>query len=179
MPERTIRDVLNGYVGIEARLRALNGELAALLAGTPPVVEPPDPEPAGVLPKAWAVALTRRGVTCAHDGAHRYDLSATYYEGDAAQGRHHILVDVLDDQGHRKVGATVRVAWPGGDWQGVAEAKPGEPWALAFPMYASGFAYSLSFGGWTVSGMGLGTIAEPHMGHHVSYGFVFRERGAG
>jgi hypothetical protein len=153
---------------LEALARRLRGP--ALPAVDP--VQPPD----GPIPAlAWDTRLTARGVAVVRAGtAHRL-IEARYMEGDAAQGRHHLLVDVRDRNGVRKVGTQIACAWPDGSAAVSIEAKPGEPYGAAFPLFAAGNGYALVFAGWRIAGMGLGTIAEPYMGHHVSYGFVFQE----
>ncbi len=147
---------------IARKLRAYDGGVA----------EPPTEPPPGV-DGAWDARLTERGVQRQRtNGA--YDLVAAGYNDSS--GAHHIYVDVLDENGIREVGAPFAVSWPDGRADLTVEAKPGEPYGGNFPMFASGNPYFLECAGWRIGGMGLGTIAEPHVGHHVSFAFVFRRR---
>jgi len=146
--------------------------LAALdaLADDAPVTPVPTPIP---VRSAWDNQLTVRGVRYTPGSV--YTLAASHYLEDNAQGMHHILIDVQDAQGRRIVGAPVRFFWADGEDRRITEAKPGEMWALAWPLYAAGNGYGFALDdGTCITGMGLGTIAHPELGAHVAYAFVFR-----
>jgi hypothetical protein len=138
-------------------------------------LEHPAPQPTNPV-LAFDARLHRRGVNVQVAGTTYTLVAANYFDTEQAQGRHAIYVDVLDKEGRRKVGVPLEVYWPGDFSTFTTEEKPGEPWAASFPLYAAGNAYALKFAGWIITGMGLGTIEEPSIGHHVSYGFVFKER---
>ena len=102
-----------------------------------------------------------------------------YDEGEAPfSGQHNIFVDTLDGAGNRQTGVTVRFSWSGGHQDYVTEAKPGEPAATNFPMYAVAPAYGAQpiSGGPAdmVIGMGLGNIVHPTWTIHTSYLLVWR-----
>jgi hypothetical protein len=62
------------------------------------------------------------------------------------------------------------------------EAKPNESYAVDFPMFAAGHSYHVRVATGAsdrVLGMGLGSIAEPAMGIHISYRLTFRRTVAG
>jgi hypothetical protein len=146
---------------------------------TPPTAQPVSPVPVQVaLPVQWDSRLTQRGVLLTHTTAVPgwRVVRAEYRDVAQSQGRHHIYVDVLDENGVRVVGAPVYVLWRDGRHELTTEAKPGEESAANFPMYAAGSAYTLSLGvnSDAVSGMGLGDIATPNQGDHVSYYLVFQ-----
>ena len=50
-------------------------------------------------------------------------------------GRHHIFIDILDEEGNRIYGAQARVTWPGGSQVVAVDKPPGEP-GTNFPMWA-------------------------------------------
>lgn len=92
-------------------------------------------------------------------------------------GKHSIFVDVVDEQGRRLVGIPVTYKWADGpnDRQTKpSEAKPGEEFAMDFPMFNSHNVLSV----WVdvpgdtseiASGMGLVSF-----GRHVVYKLVFQ-----
>lgn len=150
-------------------LDALNNGTVGRPVQPNPVPTPTEP------PMQWDAKLTERGVRYipAPNSPWRL-LRGTFREGDAAQGRHHIQIEVFDPQVGRAVGVPVEFAWPDGSDTRTTEAKPGEAYALAWPLFAAGNGYSFTVdGGPRVVGMGLGTIAHPERGDHVSYEFVF------
>ncbi len=94
---------------------------------------------------------------------------------DLEAGKHHILVDVVNEYGQRLPGIPVRFD-NGGSKTSFTEAKPGDEWAVDFPMYAAGYGYSVRVDGMSdmVSHLGLGTIETPHQGDHTGYFFRFQ-----
>ena len=97
---------------------------------------------------------------------------------EEAQGRHHIYIDVVDDQGRRLAGERVTMVWNGGSSVGVVEEKVGEPFGANFPMHAALGSYS-TFAGTDpalsdrVGGMGLGTPEHPGALLHTCFELVF------
>lgn len=69
-------------------------------------------------------------------------IKARWYNTEESDGRHHIFVDVLDENGDRKVGIPVLVTWPEGSTTVVTEAKPGEEYATNSAMFALAPAYA-------------------------------------
>lgn len=126
-------------------------------------------------PLQWDERLTQRGVRympAAHSPWRL--LRGTYREGAEAQGRHHILIETFDAQVGRVVDVPIVFAWAEGTDTRVTEPKPGEAYALSWPLFAAGGGYAFTVdGGPRVEGMGLGTIEHPERGDHVSYEFVF------
>jgi len=137
---------------------------------------------AGMPPRAWDEELDRRGVELIeHEpkaGEQYWRLvRAEYRDAVESQGRHHIYVDVLDEQGRRVTGAGVRFYWATEQITVKTEAKPGEEAAANFPMYAAGWAYGATLDDEPsdeVIGMGLGSIEQPEQGIHVSYLLVWQ-----
>lgn len=89
-------------------------------------------------------------------------------------GRISVFVDVLDEQGKRLVGVPVTFKWKDGIQTKLTEAKPGDDFAVDFPMYAAGDAYSVFVNDGTPSvvreHMGLGAVHPVH----VVYKLVFQ-----
>ena len=100
---------------------------------------------------------------------------AGWRDPEEANGAHHILVDVLDEEGDREVGAAVVVFWADGSTTLIIEEKPGEPFGANFPMYATLGSYGARVGDCVVSGMGLGTPQEPNIPHHTVFELVFEK----
>lgn len=103
-------------------------------------------------------------------------LVAARWRNEAESGgRHHIYFDTVDADGKRVTGVQVRIAWNGGEAMITTEAKPGEPFAANFPMYAVAPAYSAQpADGDLVGGMGLGSIEQPAYAIHTSYELVWQ-----
>mgnify|MGYP006935473635 CR=1 FL=1 len=93
-------------------------------------------------------------------------------------GRHHIYVDVLGEAGQRLTGIPVRFFWADGDTLTRTEAKPGDPAATNFPMYAGGNAYGCRVDSGLPSDELFGMGLVPHA-PHVSYRLVFKRTLAG
>lgn len=85
-------------------------------------------------------------------------------------GNHHVFVDVWDEAGNRIVGVPVVFYWREGDAthedRKSTEAKPGEFYAVDWPMYAGGNAYGVRLGGGLASddifGFGMGSFVPHH-----------------
>ena len=96
-------------------------------------------------------------------------------------GKHHLFVDARDDAGLRQTGVPIRVTSLDGS-QAFAtlttEAKPSEPYAADFPLFAVAPAYRAAPADGhpadAVSGMGLGSIVEPTLPVPTSYLFVWQ-----
>jgi hypothetical protein len=131
----------------------------------------------------WEQRLTQRGVRLEEFAAQAGQViwrlaKGEYLDEQQSQGRHHVFVDTLNEQGQRMTGIPVEFSWAGGKDVKPTEAKPGEPYAVDFPMFASGNGYHVRVSDGQsdqVMGMGLGSIAQPHMGIHVSYRLVFQK----
>lgn len=174
MADKATIDALKTMVRTQAA--TLLQALDALNDGTAGRPEQPTPMPAPTEPPMqWDPKLTARGVRYVPAAGSPWRLlRGTYNEGEAAQGRHHILIETFDARVGRVEGVLVNFVWPDGHDIKATEAKPGEAFALAWPLYAAGNGYGFVVdGGPCVEGMGLGTIAHPERGDHVSYEFVF------
>jgi CRP-like cAMP-binding protein len=153
-----------------------------------PVVQdalPPTPEPAvqaAVAARAWDGRLDQLGVTIEEaqvsPGQQYWRLIEGRWADEAeSAGKHHIYVEVLDENGNRVVGQPVTVWWGDGFNSGPIEDKTPPDFGYNFQMYASGFAYNTKVEGMpsdTVKGAGMGSIDQRFYGIHTSFYFVFQ-----
>jgi murein DD-endopeptidase MepM/ murein hydrolase activator NlpD len=136
-------------------------------------------------PREWDERLTARGVTVLtpRDNPLTWRVkSARWYNEQEADGLgpdHHIMIDVVDEQGKRLVGVPLLVKWPSGEHRIVTEAKPGEPYSANYPMPASRNEFSVVVDGLALSevvtgiGMGMETPSGFNAGIHTTTGVVF------
>jgi len=92
-------------------------------------------------------------------------------------GKHHIYVDVIDENGVRLVGQPVTVMWgDGSDTQGL-EDKPAPDYGYNYQMYAAGYAYNVKVEGLPsdeLHGAGMGDVNDRFKGIHTSYYLIFQ-----
>ncbi len=133
-------------------------------------------------PLDWDPRLNERGATfipaqvTSGQGYWRL-VKAVWYNEVESQGKHHIFVDALDISGQRQAGVPVLIM-NGGSFTITTEAKPGEPYAANYPMYAPAPAYSAIPNSGApadqINGMGLGDLEHPDWNIHTSYGLTWR-----
>ena len=87
-------------------------------------------------------------------------------------GKHNVFIDVVDANGKRIVGVPVLFYWNDGNDRRETEPKPGEPYAIDFPMFAAGAAYSVKIDDGTPGDIKQGMGLIPFQ-KHVSYKLVF------
>lgn len=165
---------------------------------TPPVVAGPNPIPDSDLhiftpfiqnqhtpqfPLEWDDRLDERGATFVpaqvSPGQGYWRLTkAAWFDEEESQGRHHILIDIQDISGRRQPGTQILIRWEDDSNTIFSEAKPGEPYAANFPMYAVAPAYGAYPNNGApadrVDGMGLGDLQHPYWSIHTSYGLTWR-----
>jgi CRP-like cAMP-binding protein len=93
-------------------------------------------------------------------------------------GRHHIYVEVLDENGNRIVGNPVTVWWGDGNYTGGTEDKAPPDYGFNYMMYAAGNAYNIKVEGLpsdTVYGAGMGDLTRPNWGIHTSIYLTFQK----
>ncbi len=140
------------------------------------------PVQAAAQQKAWDPRLDQLGVTVDEaqvaPGQPYWRLIEGRWADEAeSSGKHHIFVDVLDENGRRVVGQTVTVFWGDGNMSAGIEDKPAPEFGYNFQMYAAGYAYSTKVEGLpsdVVKGAGMGSIDARFKGIHTSYYFVFQ-----
>ena len=95
-----------------------------------------------------------------------------------AGGKHHIYVDVLDENGRRIVGQNVTVFWSDGSATLPLEDKPFPDFGFNYQMYASGYAYSVKVEGLPsdiLRGAGMGDLANRFKGIHTAYYLTYQK----
>ena len=144
----------------------------------PPVT---GPSPQAYQPPKWDERLDKLGIQVVpadvKPGQSYWKvIQAEFQDPREGGGRHHIYVEVLDENGQRLVGEDVIVGWPDGSTTITTEDKPAPEYAANFPMYGDVGSYYVRMPGLSdkVTGMGL-----PHGRLHVVYLITFQRVTAG
>jgi hypothetical protein len=133
--------------------------------------------------RIWDSRLDQLGVTLEEapvsPGQQYWRLIEAHFADEAeSAGKHHIYVEVLDENGNRIVGQPVTVWWGDGNVTSATENKTPPDFAWNFQMYASGYAYNTKVEGGmpsdVVKGAGMGSIEARFTGVHTSYYFTFQ-----
>lgn len=141
-----------------------------------------EPVVAAQAARAWDPRLNQLGVTVNEapvgSGQQYWRLiDARWADEIESGGKHHIYVEVLDENGNRLTGQPVTVTWAEGATTGVTEDKRAPDFAFNFQMYAAGYAYSVKVDGLPsdqISGAGLGSIEQRAYGIHTSYYLTYQ-----
>jgi len=165
---------------------ASTGVVAAAAAPAPAAAAPPPAPEAPPAPAAPSRNLDSRlpalGVTVedapAQPGQQYWRITEVRFADEReSEGKHHIYVDVLDENGVRIVGHPVTVFWGDGNHTGPIEDKPAPEFGFNYQMYASGYAYSVKAEGLPsdlLKGAGMGDVQNRFKGIHTSYYIVFQ-----
>ena len=105
-------------------------------------------------------------------------IDARWADEQESQGRHHIYVEVLDENGNRIVGQPVFVWWGDGNFTGDVEDKTPPDYGFNYMMYAAGNAYNIKVEGMPsdiVYGAGMGDLDRPDWGIHTSIYLTYRK----
>ncbi|MGC8838502.1 MAG: cyclic nucleotide-binding domain-containing protein, partial [Anaerolineae bacterium] len=180
---------------VEVRGAAERIALAEVIPPTPTPVPPtatPQPQPTepalmaaaapALPPRKWDGRLDLLGVrvepAAAAPGQLYWRLvEARWANEQESQGKHHIYVNVLDENGQRIIGQPVVVRWHDGQVVIKTEDKPEPEFSCNFQMYTVLGAYDLYVDGLPsdkVLGMGLGTPELPNWTIHTSFYLVFQ-----
>jgi len=147
---------------------------------------PPAPEPQAVAaaapPRAWDPRLTQLGVVVedapVSSGQQYWRLvEAIWWDEQQSGGKHHIYVEVLDENGNRVVGQPVTAYWADGTFTAPTEDKNPPDYAFNYQMYATGNAYHVKIEGLpseTVRGVGMGSLELPRWAIHTSFLLTFQ-----
>ena len=150
------------------------------------ILQEPTPEPevqaAAVAPRAWDPRLDRLGVHVedapAAPGQQYWRVAETRWEDEQeAAGRHHIYVEVVDENGERVVGQPVTVFWSDGNFTIATEDKKAPDYAFNYQMYAAGNAYNVKVEGLpseVLRGAGMGDLERPKYGIHTAFYITFQ-----
>ena len=108
-------------------------------------------------------------------------VDAKWLDENESQGKHHIYVELLDENGQRVTGQKLKVRWPTGESTITSEAKPGEPFAANFPLSPSRNEFSIKIDGAnsdevTGIGMGANTPSGFNPGIHTSTALTFQKQ---
>ncbi|MFN2199623.1 MAG: Ig domain-containing protein [Caldilineaceae bacterium] len=147
---------------------------------------------ASALPERfWDPRLDQRGVSLEEADVESGQLfwrlvEARWYDQYESEGRHHIFIDVLDQDEQRMAGVDVVVSWVDGSTVCTTELKPGEEYATDFPMANVTGSYSATpvmgllpnptdkLPADSVHDLGLGTIEDPYNSIHTSFRLVWQ-----
>jgi CRP-like cAMP-binding protein len=147
---------------------------------------PPTPEPqvqvAAQPPRAWDARLDRLGAVVEEpnvpSGQPYWRLvEARWQDEQESGGKHHIYVEVIDENGNRIVGQPVTVSWADGSFTAATEDKAPPDYAYNYQMYATGNAYHVKVEGLPseiLHGAGLGDLERPRWSIHTSYLLTFQ-----
>ena len=105
-------------------------------------------------------------------------IEVRWEDEQQAGGKHHIYVDVLDENGNRVQGQPVTVYWGDGNYTAALEDKPAPDYGFNYQMYASGYAYNVKVEGLpsdVLSGAGMGDVANRFKGIHVAYYLLYQK----
>lgn len=180
---------------VEVRGAAERIALTEVIPPTPTPVPPtptPQPQPTqpalmaaaapALPPRQWDGRLDLLGVrvepAAVAPGQPYWRLvEARWANEQESQGKHHIYVNVLDENGQRIIGQPVVVRWHDGQVVIKTEDKPEPEFSCNFQMYTVLGAYDLYVDGLPsekVLGMGLGTPELPNWTIHTSFYLVFQ-----
>ncbi len=159
--------------------------LAAAAPAEVPVAAPAEAEiqaASAASTRNWDPRLDQLGVRYNEAGVgsgQQYWRLIDAYWADEVQsgGKHHIYVEVLDENGNRITGQPVTVTWSEGATSGVTEDKAPPDFAFNFQMYAAGYAYTVKVDGLPsdqLTGAGLGSIEMRNYGIHTSYYLTYQ-----
>jgi len=137
------------------------------------------------LPLEWDSRLDAMGVQVVRaqpaGGETCYRLvKAKWFNEAEAGGRHHIYVDVLDEEGRRITGQRVIVAYDAQTVPLVTEDKPYPELSCNFPMYAVLGTYRCQVEGVSdvVTGLGMGSAEAPGYKLHTCFELTFQREQA-
>ena len=162
---------------------------AAPVEAAPAEAAPAEPPPEEAVAAAAAVAprnldgrLGALGVSIedapVEPGQPYWRLVEVRWEDEIQSGgKHHIYVDVMDENGNRVVGQPVTVFWGDGSYTAALEDKPAPDLGFNYQMYASGYAYNVKVEGLpsdVLRGAGMGDIENRFRGIHTSYYLIYQ-----
>jgi len=149
----------------------------------PEPTQEPEVQAAAVAPRAWDGRLSQLGVrvddASAAPGQEYWRVTEVRWEDEVeAAGRHHIYVEVLDENGKRIVNQPVTVFWSDGSFTSSTEDKNPPDYSFNYQMYAAGNAYDVKVEGMpseTLRGAGMGDIVRPNYGIHTAFYITFQK----
>jgi CRP-like cAMP-binding protein len=155
----------------------------APVAPAPEAPPPAEAQPAAVAPprnldsRLNALGVSIEDAQVAPGQQYWRLVEARFADEQESAGKHHIYVDVMDENGNRIVGQPVTVVWGDGAFTGPVEDKAAPDFGFNYMMYASGFAYNVKVEGLpsdVLRGAGMGDVENRFRGIHTSYYVVFQ-----
>lgn len=151
-----------------------------------PPTDTPTAEPqvqVAAVSRAWDPRLDKLGVVVedapAAPGQQYWRLiEGRWADEQEAGGKHHIYVELLDENGNRVVGNPVTVYWGDGSYTNPTEDKAPPDFGWNYQMYAAGNAYNVKVEGMPsdiVHGAGMGDIERPKYGIHTAFYFTYKK----
>lgn len=150
----------------------------------PPTATPePVIQAAAVPARAWDPRLDKLGVNVEEANAQPGQpywrlIEARWANEQESGGKHHIYVEVLDENGNRIVNQPVTVWWGEGNYTKGTEDKAPPDYAYNFQMYAAGNAYEVKVEGLPsdiLHGAGMGDLERRMWGIHTSFYLTFQK----
>jgi len=156
----------------------------AMAAAPPPAEEAPQEEVvvAAAAPRNLDGRLSALGVSIedapVEPGQPYWRLVEVRWEDEVqSAGKHHIYVDVMDENGNRVVGQPVTVFWGDGSHTAALEDKPAPDLGFNYQMYAAGYAYNVKVEGLPsdiLRGAGMGDLQNRFHGIHTSFYLIYQ-----
>ncbi len=148
----------------------------------PPPPPPAEPQAAPAPPRIWDGRLSQLGVTVeeaavAPGQPYWRLIEARWADEKESGGKHHIYVEVLDENGNRIVGHPVTVFWGDGSYTAGIEDKQPPDLGFNYQMYAAGNAYNVKIEGLPsdiLRGAGMGSLEMPRYGIHTSFFLIYQ-----
>lgn len=156
----------------------------ASIAMAQPQPEAAPVQAAAAAPRVWDSRLDQLGVRVEEanvaPGQEYWHLKEViWWDEEESRGKHHAFVEVLDLDGSRIVGHSVKVKWGDGEHIGQTEDKAFPDYAFNYQLYAANRAYDITVEGLPsdkLVGAGLGDIQNPFHRIHVSYLLTYQKR---
>lgn len=167
-----------GYTSPARETSVTDTFIPTINPGTSPIV--PSLPPRNIDPRATARGVKVKTPILLKGETYWRAVRVEWLDEQQSQGRHHIYIDALDEQGKRVVGLPIGIAWPGNGHLTQTEAKPGEPYSANYPMSPSRNEFGVRVAGEVTSeevvgiGMGADTPSGFNAGIHTSTGVVFQ-----
>lgn len=183
IPAPTLTAKQSDYYAAVARGEDPNAPIVQ--AASVAVVREQAPAPAlAAVSRAWDPRLDQLGVRVEEanvsPGQEYWHLEEViWWDEEESRGKHHAFVEVLDTNGDRVVGQSVKVKWGSGEYIGDTEDKAFPDYAFNYQMYAANRAYDITVEGLPsdkLVGAGLGDLASPFHRVHVSYLLTYKKR---
>ncbi|NJN82786.1 MAG: cyclic nucleotide-binding domain-containing protein [Caldilineaceae bacterium] len=132
--------------------------------------------------RAWDPRLDRLGIGIeeapATSGQQYWRLvEGRWWNEQESGGKHHIYVEVLDENGNRITGHPVTVWWGSDSYTGRTEDKAPPEYGFNYQMYAAGNAYQVKVEGYPsdiLHGLGMGDLERRDWGIHTSFLLTYR-----